>query len=302
MRRVTCFSTAALIVLAATSSVSRAQSTGSSPQRTRSQNEVQQNKSQQAKLQKQLEQAKQQEVQLRDRLKKIKDQLGGKPTSAQRQPLRTLQEQVQAQLQTAKLQQARLQQVLKQLAAQQAALVQAAQQQAAQQPLAAQSAAQQAAVEEAYRQQLLQQQQDFYKQLYKEEMPKRPATDGERQQGAIAKILGAVFFKAAGKAAEDAEDDVVAILGPVVCERISSGLIESAVKDVFPNLPAVGIRAVARAARLCLDGKLSTIDFLEATAKDELKEALKSDPDLAPAVEALGFLIDLGKAAAKRAG
>ena len=132
---------------------------------------------------------------------------------------------------------------------------------AAQQQLAAQGqaasaqATQQEAAEQRYRQQLVQQQQRIYEQLYRKQMSDRPLTREERQHQAIAKILAAVFVKAAGKAAEGSDNNVIAILAPVVADRISNALIESAVADLFPDLPPVGVRAVARAARLSRRGR-----------------------------------------------
>lgn len=319
MKRVWRFSTAALLVLATTPAVSLAQSAGHDRQPTRPPAPPQQSKRQQALLQKQLEAAKQQEALLRGQLKSIKDQLGKKLPPAQRQYLSALQGQLQAQAQLARLQQSQVQQRLQQLAQQQAALAQAAQQQSAaqqaalqqqaaasqeaalQQAAALQLAAQkQAAAEEAYRRQVLHQQQSLYRQLYNEAMPERPATVAERRQKAIAKILGAVFFKVVGEAAKDAEDDLLGALGPVLCDRITASLIESALQDLFPALPPVVRRAAARAARQILDGKLSKWDFTKATIKEELTEALKSDPGLAPGVEVVEFLIELGQAAANR--
>jgi hypothetical protein len=46
-----------------------------------------------------------------------------------------------------------------------------------------------------------------------------------------------------------------------------------------------------------VEGKLTKINFAKETAKDELLERLKTDPNLKPAVEAIDFLVDLGKAA-----
>jgi hypothetical protein len=285
--------------------ITLAQSTGSGAQPPRPQDQMLQNRRQQAQMQRQLQLAMQQEAQLRDLLKMIKSQLGTNLSRARRAELRMLQGEAEAQLQATQLQRAQFQQAMALLAAQQAALAAAAQQAAAQETVphqaVAQSAAQQAAAEEAFRRQVLQRQQAFYNQLYKEDMPERPATDAERRQRAIAKILGAVFFKVLGEAGKSADNVLVAALAKVVCDRFSAGLIEEAIKDVFPHLPDVGVRAIARAARLCLDGKLSKINYLEATAREELKQALKADRDLAPAVEGIDFLIDLGQAAARRA-
>ena len=203
-------------------------------------------------------------------------------------------------------QQLYLQQLAQQMAAQQLAEQQLAQQfaaqQLAQQQAAARQLAQQQAQQERFRQYLVRQQQANYQQLYDRSMPSQPESAQDRRQAAVAKILGAVGVKLIGNAAANSDNDFVAILGPVIADRISGALIESAVRDVCPDMPEPAVRAIARVARLAAEGKLTKIDFAKATARDELLELLRqTDPNIGAAATALDLLVDLGHAASRRA-
>ena len=123
----------------------------------------------------------------------------------------------------------------------------------------------------------------------------RPArnADSEAISRAILKILGA---SVANEIARD-QDNKDGLLSAVVSIGARAGrnkLIESALRDAFPQFEDVEIRAIRRVSALYLDGKLSLTNFGKETAKEEIVEALKGEsPQLAASAEVVDFLYEL---------
>ncbi len=154
-----------------------------------------------------------------------------------------------------------------------------------------------------YQQQAALRQQQLAQQCRVVQVAARPLTTEERRQQAISKLLGAVTVKVVGRLAEEADDPLVGILVPLAADRMSNALFEQALAELFPDLPKQGVRAGARLARLCVEGRLTKVNFLAETAKDELLELLKeADPQLTGATEMAQFLVELGQAVSRRTG
>jgi hypothetical protein len=106
---------------------------------------------------------------------------------------------------------------------------------------------------------------------------------------AIAKIVGAVVAHAASQPEE--EDDFLTIVLKKGLQAGRDGLVESAIKEVYPQLSARELMAVRRTICLSLDGQLNEAQWARSTARDELISALQgSNPDAAAAVQIADFV------------
>jgi hypothetical protein len=127
----------------------------------------------------------------------------------------------------------------------------------------------------------------------------RPSTqdDSEAFKRAIAKIIGAGLANSFAKD-QDKNDGLLAALFSVGARAGRDKLIESAIKDVFPEFEDFEIRGIRRVASLYLDGKLSLENLGKETAKEEIIEALNEEnPGLGTSAKVVDFLYELHKAA-----
>jgi len=86
-----------------------------------------------------------------------------------------------------------------------------------------------------------------------------------------------------------------------VMNQLSNVYIEEAIAEMLPEIPEGCVRALARLVRLCMENKLTTIDFLGESAKDEVLHYLrKTNPQLAGVGEAVNLLVDVGRAMDRR--
>jgi hypothetical protein len=117
--------------------------------------------------------------------------------------------------------------------------------------------------------------------------PRQPDADAVGR--AIVKILGAGVADAISQ--PDKEDGFFETILRQAARRGRDELIESAVKDVFPDLKAAEAQSVRRVICLGLDGQLNQRNWAAATAKDDLMARLRRDnPDLASAAEVADFI------------
>lgn len=110
---------------------------------------------------------------------------------------------------------------------------------------------------------------------------------------AIVKISGAGIADAFARDQKQ-NDGLIAALFSVGARAGRDKLIESAIKDVFPEMDDIEIRGIRRVACLYLDGKLSLANLGKDTAKEEIIEALKEEnPTLATSAQIVDFLYEL---------
>jgi len=122
--------------------------------------------------------------------------------------------------------------------------------------------------------------------------------DSEATQRAILKILGAGLANEFAKD-QDQKEGLLAALFSVGARAGRDNLIESALRDVFPDLDEFEIRSVRLVASLYVDGKLSLENLGKEAAKQEIIAALKrEDPSLGTSAQVVDFLYDLGRARA----
>lgn len=119
----------------------------------------------------------------------------------------------------------------------------------------------------------------------------------KRVAKSIVKILGAGV---ANDLAQDPDPSKSALLKKLA-KVARDGLIESALKDTFPDLKPAEIRAAKRVISLYLDKELTLNKFAKETAKEEALAALRKEaPSLASAGAIADFLVELHNTANKR--
>lgn len=96
---------------------------------------------------------------------------------------------------------------------------------------------------------------------------------------------------------QDHNGGTVAALFSVGARAGRDGMIESALKDLFPDLREVEIRGIRRVTSQCLDGKLSVGNFSKQTAKEEIIEELqRQDPALGRIAGVADFVYEVHQA------
>lgn len=130
----------------------------------------------------------------------------------------------------------------------------------------------------------------------------RPSSkpDTEAVKRAIAKIVFAGVANAVAK--DQAEDEgLLSAIFSVGAKAGRDKLIESALKDVFPDRLESEIRGIRRVASLYLDGRLSLANLGKETAKEEIITALKKEnPRLGASAQVVDFLYELHQVSSER--
>lgn len=116
--------------------------------------------------------------------------------------------------------------------------------------------------------------------------------DEEAVTRAIVKILGAVVANELGR--DDPEDNILGMLFRGVIREGRDEMIESAVRDLFPDMSRLETQGIRRVISLGLDGQLNERNWRSVSARDQLIARLqRENVELANAARAADFLAKL---------